>query len=526
MAGPQPTVVGTIDGDIINPNNKSSGVIGFVTAGKDIINSFGGNDTVEGGGGDDTVFMGDGTDTFTWRSGDGSDLVFGGNDIDTLRFNASDAFTIIDVGRDGPAFFGDEEFAAVVSTVAGNVFLEEVDRIEINTGSDGHFVRIDELDGTRVGKVAVNLAAAGDASGNGAVDAVLVGDTDGNDQITVASIGTAVRVTGLAAEVTVDRADAGKDELQVVARDGNDVLDASQLQAGSMVLKLFGGDGNDTLIGGASAARLFGGNGEGEDRGIDTASYSASDTGVSVNLLTGKGSGGHADGDTLLEIENLVGSAFADTLIGDLESNALDGGAGNDTLTGGAGADRLNGGDGVDTASYAASASAVNMNLAAGTGTGGDADGDTFTSIENLVGSAFGDTLTGSAAANVINGGEGNDILSGGFGRDELVGAGGRDNFVFDATLGKTNADKIAGFKAKADTILLDGDLFLGLNAGSLKENAFFEGAKAHDANDRIILTDKGKLLFDADGKGGDKAVLFAKIGKDVDLSHHDFIVI
>ena len=65
-----------------------------------------------------------------------------------------------------------------------------------------------------------------------------------------------------------------------------------------------------------------------------------------------------------------------------------------------------------------------------------------------------------------------------------------------------------------------------GSASANLKKNAYFEGAKAHDANDRVILTDKGKLLFDADGKGGDKAVLFAKVGKDADLSHHDFIVI
>ena len=166
------------------------------------------------------------------------------------------------------------------------------------------------------------------------------------------------------------------------------------------------------------------------------------------------------------------------------------------------------------------------MNLTAGAGTGGDADGDTLASTESLVGSALGDALRGDGASNRLDGGDGNDTLSGGLGRDELVGAGGRDNFVFDATLGKTNADRIAGFKAKADTILLDGDLFLGLDAGSLKENAFFEGAKAHDANDRLILTDKGRLLFDVDGKGGDKALLFAKLGKDADLSHHDFIVI
>ena len=337
MAGPQPTVVGTDNADIINPNGTSPGVIGFVTAGKDIINSFAGNDAVEGSGGDDTVFMGDGADTFTWRPGDGSDFVFGGDDFDTLVFNASDAFTIINVGANGPAFFGEEEFAAVVATTGGDVEIEEVDRIEINTGGGGQFVRVAELDGTRVGKVAINLTAAAGASGNGAADAVLVGDTGDNDQITIASIGSSVRVTGLAAEVTIEHADAGKDELVIAARDGNDVLDALQLKGGLMLLTLRGGDGDDTLIGGAGAARLFGGNGEGTDRGIDTASYAASDAGVNLNLLTGKGSGGHAEGDTLLEIENLVGSTFADTLIGDLQSNVLDGGSGNDTLTGGAG---------------------------------------------------------------------------------------------------------------------------------------------------------------------------------------------
>ena len=100
------------------------------------------------------------------------------------------------------------------------------------------------------------------------------------------------------------------------------------------------------------------------------------------------------------------------------------------------------------------------------------------------------------------------------------------DSFVFDAALGKVNADKIAKFKVKDDTILLDTDIFDGLGVGALKKKAYFEGDAAHDKSDRVILTDKGKLLFDADGKGGEKAVLFAKVGKDVDLSHHDFIVI
>jgi glucose/arabinose dehydrogenase len=96
---------------------------------------------------------------------------------------------------------------------------------------------------------------------------------------------------------------------------------------------LFGGSGNDTLEGGPGADTLIGG------PGMDTADYSASAAAVSVNLFTGLGSGGDAQGDILGGIENIVGSAFNDTLTGDNGGNALNGGRGNDTLTGGPGAD-------------------------------------------------------------------------------------------------------------------------------------------------------------------------------------------
>ena len=103
---------------------------------------------------------------------------------------------------------------------------------------------------------------------------------------------------------------------------------------------LFGGSGNDTLEGGPGADTLIGG------PGMDTADYSASASAVSVNLLTGLGSGGDAQGDILGGIENIVGSAFNDTLTG---------GAGNDTLTGGAGNDIVDGLSGSDTAVYSGS---------------------------------------------------------------------------------------------------------------------------------------------------------------------------
>src|SRR5262249_55721518 len=96
-------------------------------------------------------------------------------------------------------------------------------------------------------------------------------------------------------------------------------------------------------------------------------------------------------------IEQLVATlgSGADTVIGGDSNDTINGGAGADIIQGGLGADTLNGGISADTATYSGSGAAVNANLLAGTGAGGDAQGDTLISIENLVGSAFGDTLTG-----------------------------------------------------------------------------------------------------------------------------------
>src|SRR5262245_39186381 len=69
---------------------------------------------------------------------------------------------------------------------------------------------------------------------------------------------------------------------------------------------LYGLNGNDALVGGQGADRLDGGN------GIDSASYYDSSAGVIVSLLAGLGFGGTAQGDTLLNIENLNGSDWAD----------------------------------------------------------------------------------------------------------------------------------------------------------------------------------------------------------------------
>src|SRR5437773_2191969 len=82
-----------------------------------------------------------------------------------------------------------------------------------------------------------------------------------------------------------------------------------------------------------------------------TTSSTQSAAGVTVNLVStaAQVSGGDAGGDVLLNIENVIGSAFDDVLTGNALANVLTGGAGNDTLNGGSGADTLIGGSGNDT---------------------------------------------------------------------------------------------------------------------------------------------------------------------------------
>jgi Ca2+-binding RTX toxin-like protein len=111
---------------------------------------------------------------------------------------------------------------------------------------------------------------------------------------------------------------------------------------------LVGGAGGDVLRGGAGADRLIGGTGS------DTASYWGATAAASVNLQTGVGTGGDAQGDTLSGVENVNGGKAGDSLTGSAGANRLAGYEGNDTLQGGAGLDFLAGGTGADRFFYTA----------------------------------------------------------------------------------------------------------------------------------------------------------------------------
>jgi serralysin len=123
----------------------------------------------------------------------------------------------------------------------------------------------------------------------------------------------------------------------------------------------------------------------------------------------------------------LYGPSGDDVLYGLAGHDWLLGGEGNDVLIGGAGADVLVGGVGLDTASYATAASGVYASLFNSNSNVGDAAFDTYSSIENLTGSAFLDILIGDNQANALSGGAGDDTLVGLGGDDVLIGDGGND---------------------------------------------------------------------------------------------------
>ena len=224
---------------------------------------------------------------------------------------------------------------------------------------------------------------------------------------------------------------------------------------------LVGGPGADTLNGGEDAQeknnRLPGADDtdndgdlydedDASDASMDVASYAGSVAGVTVNLRTGRGTAGDAMGDTLINIERVIGSSHDDTFFAGPGPDNIDGG-GNPATNG-------NG----DTVSYELSGEAVQVTLAddgaaqaqaAQTDSDSYATDDTLANIENVIGSWQNDTLTGNNQANRLMGGDGNDILTGGAGEDTLMGGDGNDILTGgageDILMGGAGRDRLLG---------------------------------------------------------------------------------
>lgn len=256
---------------------------------------------------------------------------------------------------------------------------------------------------------------------------------------------------------------------------GNDVLLG---RTGNDLLR--GGVGNDILIGGIGSDRAIGGD------GIDFASYIEATTGVSAFLgVSGAGNTGEAAGDTYESVEGIIGSLFADTLAGDDNhsdlrgmsgNDTLFGNGGNDTLEGGEGADVLNGGFSFDYANYSNSTTGLTLFMGGGTFNTGEANGDTHISIEGLLGSQFSDIIGGDAGVNELHGLNGNDFIYGRAGIDRLIGGEGNDVLA-----GGLDADRLEGgggvdvaFYRDADASIT-ASLLSGGTGGEAVGDTFFD---------------------------------------------------
>lgn len=211
---------------------------------------------------------------------------------------------------------------------------------------------------------------------------------------------------------------------------------------------------------------------------------------------------GDAAGDTYVSINNLTGSAFSDVLIGNAAANILDGGDGNDILEGLAGADTFRGGAGSDTVSYAHSTAGVIADITTPANNTNDANGDNYSSIENLTGSNFNDTLRG----------DGNDnILDGGLGTNTLDGAGGFDTVSYASATGAMNINLTTGLvtgAGRTDTLVSIERVIGSSNADTISGTSGDDWIDAGEGADVINATGGNDTISYNNASGGRTVIL------------------
>jgi len=283
----------------------------------------------------------------------------------------------------------------------------------------------------------------------------------------------------------------------------NDVLTGD---AGDNVLeglngsdRLIGGGGNDILDGGSLASAIH-------SNAFDSADYRTATAGVTVSRSAASSVTGDASvgTDTLIGIEKVFGSDFADTYIADLSYvsdsftplNFFEGGGGDDVITGN-GATRLD---------YGFATGAITVDFIAGTASGDASVGtDSFTGVNWIVGSGFGDTVFGSDAVegDIFRGLAGDDFFDGrGGGADRADYAfGGSSGVIVDLSAG-TATDNYGN----TDTLV---------NVENVRGSVFFGDSITGDANANEINGEGGDDTLT--GGGGDDLFIFENgTGDDV----------
>ncbi len=343
---------GAADSDFLYGDDRANHL--YSRDGDDLLHGGAGEDRLYGGHGDDTMIGGDGDDYL--RDSSGRDVFIGGTGTDTLSYwgHKAGMYVNLATGRNS----GGDRYESIENILGSNIANDRLwgdagdnvldgaggdDRLYGRAGNDtllggagNDYLRDDDGQDVIDGGAGIDTASYWGAT-SGVVVNLSTGTGDGGDQL--------INIENLlGSDIANDHLTGDNQDNFIRGAGGNDTL--------------YGLDGDDTLHGGHGRDHLIGGAGDdvlwdssGRDffdggEGTDTLSYWGHRIGMTVNLETGKNSGG----DTYVSIENILGSNYAnDSLTGSAGANHLNGAGGNDTLNGGAGNDTLEGGLGADS---------------------------------------------------------------------------------------------------------------------------------------------------------------------------------
>lgn len=435
----------TLTGDAGNNRIEGGRLTGTspLDSGNDTLYGRGGSDTLLGGAGNDSLYGEEGSDVLV--GGAGNDLLDGGMITDPV--NSNDGNIVDYTGVAGSVVLSLQNNFASSDGEGGQDTLANINQViggnanDMITGSNRLVFEV--LEG----------GAGDDVLDGGALAADDFYQVSGN-RVTYQRAGGSVTVD-LDTDDSVGLAPSGLTSSRATGAQGNDTLaNFNQVRGSNFDDFLYGSSRTDVV----EVFEGGGGNDYIDGRGgLDVARYDAAGGSVTVDLrIVGVAQQtGAAGADTLLNIEGVRGSAFADVLIGGNTANdALE------VFRGQGGNDFIDGGSGFDRVEYTNATAGVSVTLGGGlAGSANDGQGgtDTLWNIEAVRGSLFGDSLTGSNANNEeFDGRQGDDLIDGGGGTgDVAVYSGNRSDFVFSRT--SDGALVVSDTRAPRDGVAFEG---------------------------------------------------------------------
>ncbi|MEH2084199.1 MAG: calcium-binding protein [Nostoc sp.] len=428
-------------------------ISGSITPADDRIIANGDNDKIDALTGNDTVFGGAGNDTLIGNFGNdslsgslGNDFLDGGFNRDTL-----------DGGTGNDTLNGGDDNDTLIGGTGNN-------RINGGAGKD------------------ILIAQNGNFPAIGDVGDTLIGGAD-EDEVRVEGASNYFLTNNQLFVGNLAHQFSEVENVRLTGTSGNDTINASQALLSGRTF-LFGGTGNDTIIGSRGLDQINGGDGNDSIVG-----------GTGFNFL--RGNNGN---DTLIggnDDNNFNGGEGSDFLQGgagrDSFSDSAFDGAGDDQYIGGGGEDslfiqgdnnfelfsfvndpnksQLKGGKFGPFANLDDSATGTDtlQNIENVTIQGGDSSNRIDASRANQNVNVF---LDGRDGADILLGGSGNDVLSGGLGNDNLNGGAGNDrldgDLGNDTLFGGAGNDTLlgsGGFNSKEIDVLTGGVLFQGVQS-------------------------------------------------------------